>query len=189
MNLLLAVFLLLQGSSLVIDNEYVRVSRNNVLCAAPGPQCGERVIVALGEINLGGEKMARGGVKVFEPNQRYSAPTGGEYVEVAWKPNRPRASTPPAEIEPEKNGTIYEGERYYVFNELLDPGDTRARHSHSERVVIRLNATRLQQWLDNGEEVFRDQVPDTISFNTPAVHIVKNIGTTGQHNIVIELKP
>ena len=189
MNLLLAMFLLLQGSSLVIDNDYVRVSRNNVLCAAPGPLCGERVIIALGAIELGGQKMTRGNVKVFEPGQSYSAPTGGEYVEVAWKPNRPRAAAPPVEIEPEKNSIIYDGERYYVFNELLQPGDTRDRHSHSQRVVVRLNATRLQQWLDKGEEVFRDQVPDTISFNEPAVHIVKNIGQTPQHNIVVELKP
>ena len=189
MNLLLAVFLLLQGSSLVIDNDYVRVSRNNTLCAAPGPMCGERVIVALGAIELGGQKMPRGGVKVFEPGQRYSAPTGGEYVEVAWKPNRPRATPPPVSIEPEKNMIAYDGERYYVFNELLQPGDTRPRHSHSLRVVVRLNETRLHQWLDSGEEVFRNQVPDSISFNQPSVHIVKNIGARPQHNIVIELKP
>ncbi len=189
MNLALAALLLLQGNSLVIDNDYVRVSRNSTLCTEPGPMCGERVIVALGAIDLGGQKMMRGDVKVFEPGQRYSAPIGGEYVEVAWKPNRPRATPPPVMIEPEKNSIAYEGERYYVFNELLQPGDTRPRHSHSLRVVVRLNATRLQQWLDNGEEVFRNQVPDTISFNQPSVHIVKNIGPRPQHNIVVELKP
>jgi hypothetical protein len=189
MNLALAAFLLLQGNSLVIDNDYVRVSRNNVLCAAPGPLCGERVIVALGAIELGGQKMTRGSIKVFEPGQSYAAPTGGEYVEVAWKPNRPRATPPPASIEPEKNMVAYDGERYYVFNELLQPGDTRSRHSHSQRVVVRLNETRLQQWPDGGGEVFRDQVPDSISFNEPAVHIVKNVGGKPLHNIVIELKP
>jgi len=189
MNLLLAMFLLLQGNAPVIDNQYVRVSKNSAPCAAPGPMCAERVIVALGAIELGGQKLARGTVKVFEPGQRYSAPTGGDYVEVAWKPNRPRATPPPAAIEPEKNSVIYDGERYYAFNELLQPGDTRSRHSHSQRVVVRLNQTRLQQWLDGGEEVFRDQVPDSISFNEPAVHIVKNVGAKPLHNIVIELKP
>ena len=191
MNFALAAFLLLQAGTgaPVIDNEYVRVSKNSAPCAAPGPMCGERVIVALAAIDLGGQKMARGDLKVFEPGERYAAPTGGEYVEVAWKPNRPRATPPPVQIEPEKNLIAYDGERYYVFNELLQPGDTRPRHSHSLRVVVRLNQTRLQQWLDSGEEVFRDQVPDSISFNQPSVHVVKNIGARPQHNIVIELKP
>jgi hypothetical protein len=151
--------------------------------------CGERVIVALGSIDLGGQKMARGDVKVFKQGERYAAPNSGEYVEVAWKPNRPKATPPPANIEPEKNSIVYDGERFYIFNELLQPGDTRPRHSHSQRVVVRLNQTRLQQWPDGGGEVFRDQVPDSISFNEPAVHIVKNVGARPLHNIVIELKP
>lgn len=191
MSFALAAFLLLQAGSgsPVIDNEFVRVFKNSAPCAAPGPMCGERVIVALGTIQLGGQKMERGSVKVFKTGERYAAPTGGDFVEVAWKPNHPRPTPPPVAIEPEKNSIVYNGERFFVFNELLQPGDTRGRHSHSDRVVVRLNQTRLQQWLDGGEEVFRDQVPDSISFNEPAVHIVKNVGAKPLHNIVIELKP
>jgi len=191
MSFALAAFLLLQAGSgtPVIDNEFVRVFKNSAPCAAPGPLCGERVIVALGAIQAGGQKMERGAVKVFKTGEKYSAPTGGDYVEVAWKPNRPKATPPPAAIEPEKNSVVYDSERFYVFNELLQPGDTRPRHSHSQRVVVRLNATRLQQWPDGAPEVFRDQVPDSISFNEPAVHIVKNVGAKPLHNIVIELKP
>jgi hypothetical protein len=191
MTMALAAFLLLQASSgsAVIDNQFVRVFKNSAPCASAGAGCGERVIVALGTIQLGGQKMDRGAIKVFKTGERYAAPTGGDFVEVAWKPNHPRPTPPPVAIEPEKNSIVYDGERYFVFNELLQPGDTRGRHSHSDRVVVRLNATRLQQWPDGAPEVFRDQVPDSISFNEPAVHIVKNVGAKPLHNIVIELKP
>ncbi len=50
--------------------------------------CAERVIVALGSIELGGQRMARGDVKVFKTGERYSPPTGGDYVEVAYLETR-----------------------------------------------------------------------------------------------------
>ena len=81
MSFALAAFLLLQAGSgtPVIDNEFVRVFKNSAPCAAPGPLCGERVIVALGAIQAGGQKMERGAVKVFKTGEKYSAPTGGDF--------------------------------------------------------------------------------------------------------------
>ena len=191
MTIALAAFLLLQAGagSPVLENDFVRVFKNSAPCASPGPMCGERVIVALGAIELGGQKMTRGGVKVFKTGERYSAPTGGDYVEVAWKPNRPPATKPSVQIPPDKNSMVYEGERFFVFEEKLPVGDTRARHSHSQRVVVQLNDSRLQQWPDGQPEVFRDQVPNNIGFNEPVVHRVKSVGKNPLRNIVIELKP
>ena len=63
-----------------------------------------------------------------------------------------------------------------VFEEKLEPGDTRERQSHSQRVVIVINETRLQQWPEGSLEIFKDQVPDTIKFNEPVIHVVKNVG-------------
>ncbi len=169
-----------QGSSVVLENEHVRVSRNAAPCAAGGAECGERVLVTLG----GGE---RGRVRVFSPAERYTPPAG-DYLEVAIKPKRPPVKAPPEDIAPDKNATLYDGDDFFVFEEKLEPGDTRARHSHRERVVIVLNRTRLQQWPDGAQELFRDQVPDDVRFNPPVVHVVKTIGDRPLRNIVIEFK-
>ena len=189
MVITLAALLLLQASSPAINNDFVQVSKNSAPCAAAGPSCGERVVVALGQIQLGGKKMSRGDIQVFKTGERYAPPTGGDYVEVAWKPNRPKATPPSVRIAPDKNSMVYDGERFFVFEEKLAVGDTRARHSHSQRVVIRLNASRLQQWPDGQPELFQDQVPDNVGFSEPVVHTVKSVGKVPLRNIVLELKP
>ena len=76
-----------------------------------------------------------------------------------------------------------------MFEERLPPGETRARHSHSQRVVIVLNDTKLQQWPDGQPEVFRTEVANDVRFNAPVTHIVKTVGDRPLRNIVIELKP
>ena len=124
MTMVLAAFLLLQSGSgsPVLENEFVRVFKNSAPCAIAGPSCGERVIVALGTIEFGGKKMTRGDVRVFKSGQQYAPPQGGEYVEVAWKPNRPKATKPSVQIPPDKNSMVYDGERFFVFEEKLPVG-------------------------------------------------------------------
>jgi len=95
---------------------------------------------------------------------------------VAFKPNRPVVLSPKEMIAPDKNAIVHDAARFFVFEERLDPGDTRARHSHSQRVVIQLNKTRLQQWPDGEAEILRDIVPDGAAFNPPVIHVVKNVG-------------
>ena len=158
----------------------MRVTRNAAPCAGGGAACGQRVLVTLG----GGE---RGRVRVFSPSERYTPPAG-DYLEVSVKPERPPVKAPPVDIAPDKNAILYDGDDFFVFEEKLDPGDTRARHSHRERVVIVINRTRLQQWPDGAPELFRDQVPDDVRFNPPVVHVVKTIGDRPLRNIVIEFK-
>jgi len=84
---------------------------------------------------------------------------------------------------------LYDGDHFLVFEEKLAPGETRARHSHSQRVVVVLNETRLQQWPEGGPMVFRNQVPDDVHFNEPVIHKVKTVGEKPLRNIVIEFKP
>jgi hypothetical protein len=175
-----AVLALLLQSPVVLENEHVRVTRNAAPCAAGGAGCGDRVLVTLG----GGD---RGRVRVFRPAERYTPPAG-DYLEVTLKAGRPAVKSPAILIPPDKNDILYDGEDFFVFEEKLEPGDTRARHSHRERVVIVLNRTRLQQWPDGAPELFRDQVPDDVRFNPPVVHVVKTVGDQPLRNIVIELK-
>ena len=184
------LFLLQASPPAVLENDYVKVSRNVAPCApAAHPGCGDRIVVALGTIDLGGKRMTRGDIAVFEKGKRYTPPAGGDYLEVAFRPKHPPVKSPPVLIAPEKNSLLYDGERFFVFEERLQPGETRALHSHSQRLVVVLNETRLQQWPDGGAEVFRNQIPNDVHFNQPVTHVVKTVGAQPLRNIVIELKP
>jgi hypothetical protein len=182
----------LSGTSL--ENDYVRITRNAAPCAAASPSvCGARVLVALGPVQFEQygqpRRLERGQVAVFLWNESYTGPMSGLFVEVSIKQDHPRVQTPPVLIPPEKNELLYDGDAFFVFEERLPPGETRARHSHSQRVVIVLNDTKLQQWPDGQPDVFRTEVADEVKFNQPVTHVVKTIGDKPLRNIVIELKP
>ncbi|MCI0436340.1 MAG: hypothetical protein L0271_22265 [Gemmatimonadetes bacterium] len=189
MLLMLGVSLAAQETAL--DNEYVRVTRNAAPCAAAGPACRDRVIVALGPVELQSgsvrRSMARGDIAVFGPGESYDPPSG-MYFEVAIKPDHPPLASPAEYIPPEKNTVRYESDRLFIFEEQLAVGETRARHSHRPRVVIQLNPTRLQQWPDGAAELIRDIVPDQARFNPAVVHTVRNVGDLPLRGVVIELK-
>ncbi|HZS05495.1 MAG TPA: hypothetical protein VFD58_11715 [Blastocatellia bacterium] len=191
MTFLLAIWLL-QAPTVALENDYVRVTRDAAPCASSAaPGCGDRVIVALGEIELRSgntrRKMTRGDITVFKPGESYEPPAGGAYFEVAIKANHPPVESP-RELIPEKNAIRYDSERFFIFEERLARGDTRARHSHSQRVVMQLNRTRLQQWPEGAPEIFVEVVPDRATFNPPVIHTVKNVGDAPLRGIVIEFK-
>jgi hypothetical protein len=189
MLFLFASLLFLQTASPVFENDFVQVFRNAAPCASAGPACAERIIVALGPTELGGKKMARGDLKVFEKGQKY-VPPSGDYVEVVMKPVRPPVKTPPTKIAPEGNTILYDGARFFIFEEKLPVGGYRPRHSHNQRLVININATQLEQRVDGQDKpVIRNSIPDDIHFNEPIVHDTRNLGKNPMRNIVIELKP
>jgi hypothetical protein len=190
--LLLLSFPALAGE-VVLENDYVRVARDAAPCAsAHVPQCSDRVIVALGDIELvsdGAKRtMARGDIAVFGSDESYESPNDGSFLEVSIKADHPPAQSPGERIAPEKNAMRYEGREFFIFEEKLAPGDTRARHSHSQRVVIQLNRARLQQWPDGEPSKFVETVPDRPGFSAPVIHSVKNVGDTPLRGIIIEFK-
>ena len=190
---LLLLLLLLPATALALDNDYVRVTRNAATCPeASMPGCGDRVIVALDDIEIfvgyAKRTFSRGEIMVFE-RERGFPPLVGEFFEVVIKPDHPPVLSPPEIIPPEKNAMLYEGERFFVFEEKLAPGDTRARHSHSQRVVIQLNKTRLQQWPDGEPEKIVEIPVEQPRFSPPVIHVVKNVGDAPLFGIVIEFKP
>ena len=193
MTLFLAVWLL-QAHPAALENEYVRVTRDAAPCAsATAPGCADRVIVALGEVELRSgasrRKMTRGDIAVFRAGQSYEPPAGGAFFEVVIKANYPPVESPREVIPPEKNALRYDGERFFIFEEKLAAGDTRPRHSHSQRVVMQLNRTRLQQWPEGGPPILVEVAPDRAAFNPPVIHTVKNVGDAPLRGIVIEFKP
>jgi hypothetical protein len=181
------------ADDIVLENDYVRIARDAAPCAeAALPDCGNRVIVALGEIEIAADgsrrALTRGEIAVFGPGQSYEPPERGSYFEVSIRNNHPAGQSPGELIPAEKNVRLYDGESFFVFEEKLSPGDTRARHSHSQRVIIQLNRTRLQQWPDGAPEKIVETVPDRPAFSPPVIHTVKNVGEAPLRGIIIEFK-
>lgn len=195
MTLTALLLVLLQSGTPALENAYVRVTRNGAVCASPRlPGCAtDRIIVALSQVDVnsvkGTRRLERGDIVVFGPEDAYVQPVGGAYFEVVMKGDRPPVQSPKELIPPEKNSIVFDGNSFVVFEERLEPGDTRARHSHSQRVVIQLNPTKLQQWPDGEAEVVRDMRVDQAAFNEPVIHVVKNVGDKPLRGIVIEFKP
>jgi hypothetical protein len=191
---LLLVAAALQAEAPALDNAYVRVSRNTAPCASAATAgCVDRVIVALANIDLnsiaGTRRMVRGDVAVFGAGESYLPPVGGAYFEVVLKTDRPPVKSPQEIIAPDKNVIRHDASRFFIFEERLERGETRARHSHSQRVVIQLNKTTLQQWPEGEPEVMREMRVDQAAFNEPVIHVVKNVGALPLRGIVIEFKP
>jgi hypothetical protein len=189
--LLFTLFAQVAGTA-QLDNAYVRVTRNQAPCAAASAGCGRRIIVALGPVKLTGGRaprsLSRGDVAVFEAHDSYAI-EGRSFLEVVVKNGHPRATLPAGYVPPQKNALLYDSDDFFIFEEHLEPKDTRPRHGHGQRLVVVVNETRLQQWQDDGQEVFKNQVPDDVHFNEPVAHKVTNVGANPLRNIVIEFKP
>ena len=170
----------------MISFEY---SGNSGPCAAAAPSCGERVVVALGAIEVNGRKMERGDIAVFKSGERYAAPKNGEYLEVAIQPGHPKVMPPAAGTPPPPgNKILYDGTDFTVFAERMEPGEYAAPHSHNLRVAIFLNDTNVEQWTDGKDET-RELVPNTVMWRPAVVHASKDVGKVPIHNILIEFKP
>ena len=176
-----------------IDNAFVRATRAATTCASgKTPGCTDRIIVALAatEIHVGSTQrsLTRGELAVFGPGDSYTV-NGSDFIEVVIKPDHPASSAPGEMIAAEKNTVLFDANDFFVFEEKLSPGDTRARHSHSQRVVIQLNRTTLRQWPDNKPELIMEIMPDAIGFSVPVIHVVENIGAMPLRGVIIEFKP
>lgn len=175
-----------------LENEYVLVSRDRAPYAeASNPGSGDRVVVAMGDLTLTSrtttKKLSRGQFAVFEKGDSYELPQRSAFFEVAIKPDHPPLKTPGEMIPPAKNLLIYDGPRFFIYEEKLEPGDIRPRHSHCQRVEIRLNnGPMLDQWFDAPRPPLQ---PTIVNWREPVIHTVRNIGDMPLRNLIIEFKP
>src|SRR3954470_4281661 len=140
------------GTSL--DNGYVRVSRNVAPCAAAAAgTCEDRVILAMGGFSIAADgkvrAMKRADVAVYSAGQSYEMPAASPFFEIAIKPNHPPIRAPAERIPAAANRPVFQGKTFFIYEEILPVGATRERHSHAQRVEIRLNAgpmLRQQVW-------------------------------------------
>jgi len=191
MNMIVVALLLLQAiqTSPLLENDYVRVFKNSAPCAMAAPSCGERVLVALGPIEVNGQMMERGDIKVFKAGERYTAPRNGDYFEVAIKPTHPKVMPPSAGTPPPPgNKILYDGQDFTVFAEKMQPGEYAAPHSHNLRLAIFPNDTMVQQWTEGKEET-RELVPDALMWRAAIVHTSKEVRKVPISNVLIEFKP
>ena len=191
MRIILAALLFFQtlSTSPLLENDFVRVFRNSAPCAAGAASCGDRVVVALGSVEVSGQKMERGDVNVFKTGEKYAPPKSGEYLEVVIKPGHPKVMAPSARTPPPPgNKVLYDGKEFTIFEEKMQPGEISSSHSHNQRVAIFLNRTQVQQWTDGKSET-RELVPDLVTFRPAVVHISKDVGDIPIRNILIEFKP
>jgi hypothetical protein len=171
------------ADSIVLENAFVRVVKNGSVKTSEGSDLfGKRVIVALSELTYKEREniktLQRGEIVVFLPSE----PTNikkGEYFEIAIKKNHPNPKGPERWLDAIKNKTVYEDNLFRVFEERLDSGDTRKLHSHSQRLVVRLNYVQLTdpRFKPNGTPGKGLQIPNTVKFAQPMVHVVKNLST------------
>jgi len=180
--------------SIALDNAYMRVLRDGAACTlANTTNFGTRIIVALDKIkfksNRGVVAIDRGQIAVFLENEFYDLPKGS-YFEIALKKEHPPLTKPSQWVEPLKNKIIYENTEFRVFEERLDPGDTRELHSHAQRVVVRLNQVQLTDPRNSpsGKPGAGIQIANTVKFADPVVHVTKNLSDIALFNIVIEYK-
>jgi hypothetical protein len=191
MKIVLAALMFFQAmpASPLLENEFVRVFKNSTPCAAAAASCGERVVVALGEVEVNGKKMERGDINVFKTGEPYIPPKSGDYLEVSIKPTHPKVVPPAAGTPPPPgNKILYEGKDITVFEEKMQPGEYGAPHSHNVRLAIFLNDTNVEQWTDGKDET-RELVPDTVAWRPAVVHASKDVGKVSIRNILIEFKP
>lgn len=177
-----------------LDNAYVTVSRDSAPCAkAEAGKCEDRVVLAMGDIAIvsGGRKrdLKRGQVAIFKAGDSYDAPTGGPYFEVAIKPGHPPVKSPPENIPPPKNVIVHENAKYFIYEEILAVGDIRSRHTHSQRVEIRLNSGPvLHQWIWSGDKI-NELHPSAVNWREANIHEVRNIGDMPLRNFILEFMP
>src|SRR6267378_3513609 len=120
MRIILSALLFFQSLSTnpLLENDFVRVFRNSAPCAAGAASCGDRVVVALGSIEVSGQKMERGDVKIFKTGEKYAPPKSGEYLEVVIKPGHPKVMAPSARTPPPPgNKVLYDGKEFTIFEE------------------------------------------------------------------------
>lgn len=185
-----------QGTA--FENEFVRVTRNAAPCGPAGTAgCGERVLVAMGPMGLRAgnaeRRVAYGDILVFAANESYQPEPGARFFEVMVKAGHPPARGPAEVIGAENNQPVHDSARFFIYEEKLPVGAIRTRHSHAQRIEIRMSqGPQLQQriWREAGRDSpsIVNEAP-IVNWREPMIHEVRNTGDQPLRNFILEFKP
>jgi hypothetical protein len=93
-----------------------------------------------------------------------------------------------AKLSPQDVKVLFENDRVRVLEVRHQPGVKEPMHSHPAYVVYYLDATTMKTTFPDGKTVVKERKAGEVSFGEPVTHALENVGTTAQHNIVVELK-
>ena len=95
----------------------------------------------------------------------------------------------PVKILPQYNKVILENAFVRVSEERMPPGVGIAKHFHRRGVTVNMGNFQMEQKMyPGGQIVHSDRHLGDINWNDPMIHETKNVGTTPQWTVRVELK-
>jgi hypothetical protein len=98
------------------------------------------------------------------------------------------SSRDPVITDGDKYKAVFENDRVRVLEYRDSPGEKTSPHHHSDFVLCALSAFRRKFVLSDGREVVREVRPGEVAWSKAQSHIGENVGSTGTHVLMIELK-
>ena len=98
------------------------------------------------------------------------------------------SSRDPVTTDGNKYKVAFENDRVRVLEYRDSPGERTSPHHHSDFVLCALSAFRRKFVLSDGREVVREVRPGEVAWSKAHSHIGENVGSTGTHVLIIELK-
>lgn len=94
----------------------------------------------------------------------------------------------PSELVPDKFRVILENDRVRVVEARLEPGEETPLHWHEDRVGVALSTFTARSETNDGQVREMSLEPGRAIWFPEVEHKEKNIGTSTQHVILVELK-
>lgn len=94
----------------------------------------------------------------------------------------------PSELVPNNFRVILENDRVRVVEARLEPGEETPLHWHEDRVGVALSTFTARSETKDGQVREMSLEPGRAIWFPEVEHKEKNIGTTSQHVILVELK-
>jgi hypothetical protein len=98
------------------------------------------------------------------------------------------SSRDPLITDGDKYKVAFENDRVRVLEYRDSPGEKTSPHHHSDFVLCALSAFKRKFVLPDGREVVREVRPGEVAWSKAQSHIGENVGSTGTHVLIIELK-
>ena len=92
-----------------------------------------------------------------------------------------------AKVSPDAK-VLFENDRVRVLDVQHQPGGKEPMHTHPAYVAYSLTNSTAKTTFPDGKTVVKERKAGEVSFGEPVTHALENVGTTAQHNIVVELK-
>jgi len=91
-------------------------------------------------------------------------------------------------VSPETHKVLLENDQVRVLDARMKPGEKVAMHSHPANVVYFLTDGKIKITYPDGKTEEREVKAGVAAWNAGVTHAAENVGTTGFHELQIELK-